>query len=109
MKGFVYNAAGLTIPLEFTPGVPFRFECSEDECGKQVLLEGVIEEVSENEFTKILEETIQKNPFFERIREIHSRKFIFRGRVNGEEVALPVESFQDFAQRFLGEVLILKG
>ncbi|WP_054841231.1 hypothetical protein [Thermococcus peptonophilus] len=110
MKGFVYNAAGLSVPVEFTPGVPFRFECSEEDCGKIVVIEGVIEEVDEVEFTKVLEETIKENPSFSKLREITSRRFVFRGKVNEREVTLPpVESFQDFTERFLREVLILKG
>ncbi|MBP1911926.1 hypothetical protein [Thermococcus stetteri] len=109
MKGFIYNAAGLSIPVEFTPGVPFRFECPEEDCGKSVVIEGVVEEVNEAEFTRVLEATIRENPAFGKIREITSRRFVFRGKVNGKEVALPVESFQDFTERFLKEVLILKG
>ena len=108
MKGFIYNAGGLSIPLEFTPGVPFRFECSEEECGKKVVIEGVVVEVSSSEFTEVLERVVRENPEFRRIREISSRRFIFRGKVNGKDETLPVESFEDFAERFLDEVLVLK-
>ena len=109
MKGFIYNAEGLSLPVEFTPGVPFKFECREDECGKRVVVEGVIVEVDSSKFTEVLEKTIEDNSDFERIREISSRRYVFRGKVNGKDVELPVESFEDFAKRFLEEVLILKG
>ncbi|WP_297509393.1 hypothetical protein [Thermococcus sp.] len=108
MKGFIYNAGGLSIPLEFTPGVPFRFECSEEECGKRVVIEGVIVEVSSSEFTEVLERVVRENPDFRRILEINARRFIFRGKVNGKDETLPVESLDDFAERFLDEVLVLK-
>lgn len=109
MKGFIYNAEGLSLPIEFAPGVPFKFKCSEEECGKTVVIEGIVVEVGEEEFTKVLERTIRKNPDFRKIREITSRRYVFRGKVNWKEVELPVESFEDFAKRFLEDVLILKG
>ncbi|WP_456422203.1 hypothetical protein [Thermococcus sp.] len=109
MKGFIYNAGGLSLPIEFAPGVPFRFKCNEENCGKEIVIEGVVVEVEEDEFTKVLERTIRENPEFEKIREITSRRYVFRGKVNGREVELPVESFEDFAKRFLDEVLVLKG
>lgn len=109
MKGFIYNAEGLSVPVEFVPGVPFHFECSEEECGKRVVIEGTIFEVEEEEFTRVLESTIENNPDFEKLREVASRKYVFRGKINGRYVELPVESFEDFAKRFLNEVLILKG
>jgi len=109
MKGFIYNAEGLTLPVEFAPGVPFRFECSEEECGKRVVVEGIIVEVDSDEFTRILERTVEESPDFQKIREITARRYVFRGRVNGRSVELPVESFDDFAKRFLDEVLVLKG
>ncbi len=109
MKGFIYNVEGLSLPIEFAPGVPFRFECSEEDCGKKIVIEGVIVEVNDDEFTRALEKTVEENPDFERIREITARRYIFKGKVNGREVELPVESFEDFAKRFLDEVLVLKG
>ncbi|WP_297500444.1 hypothetical protein [Thermococcus sp.] len=108
MKGFIYNAGGLSIPLEFTPGVPFKFECTEEECGRRVVIEGVVIEVSSREFTEVLEKVVRENPDFKRIQEINARRFIFKGRVNGKEADLPVESFEDFAERFLDEVLVIK-
>lgn len=108
MKGFIYNAGGLSIPVEFTPGVPFKFECPKDECGRRVVLEGIVVEVDSAEFTEVLERTVKENPDFKRILEITSRRYLFKGKVNGKEVILPVESFEDFAKRFLEEVLILK-
>lgn len=109
MKGFVYNAEGLSLPIEFTPGVPFKFECTEEECGKKIVLEGTVVEVDSTEFSRVLEEVVQDNPEFKKIREITVRKYVFRGKVNGREVELPVESFEDFARRFLEEVLVFKG
>ncbi len=108
MKFLVYNAAGLTIPVEAEPGVPFEFHCSEEECGKRVRIEGTIVEVSEKEFDGVLEETLEKNPSFSRIAEITVRSYVFRGKVNGEEVELPAESLDDFAKRFMEEVLVLR-
>ncbi len=109
MKGFVYNAGGLSIPIEFTPGVPFKFECPEELCGKRVVLEGVVVEVDSTEFTEVLERTVKENPEFKKILEITSRRYLFKGKVNGSDATLPVESFEDFAKRFLEEVLVLKG
>ena len=109
MKGFIYNAGGLSLPIDFVPGVPFKFECSEEECGKRVVIEGVVFEVDGDEFTKVLEKTVRNSPDFEKIREITARRYVFRGKVNGKDVELPVESFEDFAKRFLDEVLVLKG
>jgi len=109
MKGFIYNAEGLSLPIEFAPGVPFRFKCNKKDCGKRIVIEGVVVEVREEEFTKVLERTIRENPEFEKIREITSRRYVFRGKVNGREVELPVESLEDFAKRFFEEVLVLKG
>jgi len=109
MKGFVYNAEGLSIPIEFAPGVPFKLECGEEECGRRIVIEGVVVEVDSWEFTRVLERTVNDNRDFEKIREITARRYVFRGRVNGKEVELPVESFEDFAKRFLDEVLVLKG
>ena len=109
MKGFIYNAEGLSLPIEFAPGVPFKFECGEEDCGKKIVIEGVVVEVDSDEFTKVLERTVSDNGDFEKIREITARRYVFRGKVNGKEVELPVESFEDFAKRFLDEVLVLKG
>lgn len=109
MKGFIYNAEGLSLPIEFAPGVPFKFECDENECGKRVVIEGVVVEVDSDEFTRVLEETVRESPDFKKIREITARRYVFRGKVNGRDVELPVESFEDFARRFLDEVLVLKG
>ncbi len=108
MKFLIYNVAGLTIPVEAEPGIPFEFECSEEECGRRVRIEGVIVEVSEKEFDGVLEETLEKNPDFSRIAEITVRSYVFRGKVNGEEVELPAESLDDFAKRFMEEVLVLR-
>ena len=108
MKVFIYNADGLTIPVEVEPGLPFKFRCDEEECGKVVVIEGVVRHADEGEFNKILEETVEENPDFAKIREIAARNLIFEGKVNGREVLLPVESFDDFAKRFLDEVLVLK-
>ncbi|WP_366078592.1 hypothetical protein [Thermococcus sp.] len=108
MKVFIYNADGLTIPVEVKPGLPFRFHCEEEEWGKAVVIEGVVKHTNEEEFTKILEETVEENPDFAKIREIAVRNLIFEGKVNGREVLLPVESLEDFSRRLLNEVLILK-
>lgn len=108
MKVFIYNVDGLSIPVEVEIGLPFKFHCSADECGKEVLIEGVVRTVDEKEFTKVLENTISENAEFEKIREITSRTLIFEGKVNGREVRLPAESFEDFAKRFLDEVLVLR-
>lgn len=108
MKFLVYNAAGLTIPVEAEPGLFFEFHCSEEECGKRVEIEGVIVEVSEKEFDEVLRETLEKNPSFSRIAEITVRAYIFEGKVNGEEVKLPAENLDDFAKRFMEEVLVLR-
>ncbi|ASJ09746.1 hypothetical protein A3L11_05050 [Thermococcus siculi] len=108
MKVFIYNADGLTIPVEVEPGRPFKFHCTEEECGKEVVIEGVVRHADEKEFTEILEDTVEENPDFKKIREITARNLIFEGKVNGKEVILPVESFDDFAKRFLDEVLVLR-
>ncbi|WP_456368965.1 hypothetical protein [Thermococcus sp.] len=109
MKGIIYNVEGISIPVEFTPGIPFRFQCSSNDCGKNIVLEGIIIEAKEEEFTKVLEAIISNDPSFEKIRDIRSRKFLFKGRVNGKDVVLPVESLQDLVDRFLDEILVLKG
>ncbi len=108
MKVFIYNADGLTIPVEVELGLPFQFVCSEEECGRKVVIEGVVRLASEDEFTEILESTIAENSDFKKIREITARMLVFEGKVNGKEVKLPVESFDDFAKRFLDEVLVLR-
>jgi len=108
MKFLIYNAAGLTIPVEAEPGVFFEFECSEDECGKRIRIEGIIAEVPEKEFDQILNETLRANPGFSKINEITARNYVFKGRVNGEEVELPAENLDDFAKRFMDEVLVLR-
>ena len=108
MKVFIYNADGLTLPVEVEPGLPFKFRCTEEECGKEIVIEGVVRHANEDEFTRALENTVKNNPDFKKIMEITARKFIFEGKVNGKEVTLPVESFDDFAKRFLDEVLVLK-
>ncbi|NJE09692.1 hypothetical protein [Thermococcus sp. MAR1] len=108
MKVFIYNADGLTIPVEVELGLPFKFVCSEEECGRKVVIEGVVRLANEEEFTEVLESTIAKNSDFKKIREITARMLVFEGRVNGKEVKLPVESFDDFAKRFLDEVLVLR-
>ncbi|ASJ00168.1 hypothetical protein A3K92_01030 [Thermococcus gorgonarius] len=100
-KFMVYNTAGLTLPVEAKVGSPFYFECPEEECGKKVVLEGIIIEVSEAEFNKALESTIEEDPNFKPIEKIEVRKYVFRGRVNGKEVELPAESLVDFAKRFI--------
>ena len=108
MKVFIYNVDGLTIPVEVELGLPFKFHCTEEECGKEIFIEGVVKLVSEEEFTKALEDTIAENSDFKRIREITARMLVFEGKVNGKEVKLPAESFDDFAKRFLDEVLVLR-
>jgi len=108
MKFLIYNAAGLTLPVEAEIGREFRFRCRVEECGKEVELEGRIIGVDEEEFNRVLGEVLQKNPSFSRIQEITSRKLVFEGKVNGETVKLPVESFDDFAERFMDEVLVLR-
>ncbi|WP_335755192.1 hypothetical protein [Thermococcus gorgonarius] len=87
--------------MEAKVGSPFYFECPEEECGKKVVLEGIIIEVSEAEFNKALESTIEEDPNFKPIEKIEVRKYVFRGRVNGKEVELPAESLVDFAKRFI--------
>lgn len=82
MKGFIYNVVGLSILVEFMFGVFFRFECFEEDCGKVVVIEGVIEEVDEVEFIKVFEKIIKENLFFSKIREIIFRRFVFKGKVN---------------------------
>jgi len=108
MKVFIYNADGLTIPVEVEPGLPFKFICTEEECGKEVVIEGVVRHAEEAEFTRVLKDTISENPDFKKIVEITARTLIFEGKVNEKEVILPVESFDDFAKRFLDEVLVLR-
>ncbi|QDA30807.1 hypothetical protein FH039_03145 [Thermococcus indicus] len=108
MKVFIYNADGLTIPVEVEPGLPFKFTCTEEECGREVVMEGVVRYADEAEFTRVLRDTIAENPDFKKILEITARNLIFEGKVNGREVVLPVESFDDFAKRFLDEVLVLR-
>ncbi|AFL94787.1 hypothetical protein CL1_0580 [Thermococcus cleftensis] len=108
MRVFIYNAAGLTVPVEVEPGLPFKFTCTEEECGRKIVIEGVVRPASEEEFTRVLEKTVKENSDFEKIREITARKLVFEGKVNGKEVLLPVESFEDFARRFLEEVLVLR-
>ncbi|ASI98120.1 hypothetical protein [Thermococcus celer] len=108
MKVFIYNVDGLTVPVEVEPGLPFKFVCSEEECGREVVVEGIVRPASEEEFTRILEDTVAENPDFEKIREITARTLIFEGKVNGKEVKLPAESFNDFAKRFLDGVLVLR-
>ncbi|NJE05990.1 hypothetical protein E3E36_07510 [Thermococcus sp. M36] len=108
MKVFIYNVDGLTVPVEAEPGLRFRFQCSSEECGKEILIEGVIMQVDEEEFTEVLERTIEENRDFKKIREITSRRLVFEGKVNGKHVKLPAESFEDFAKRFLNEVLVLR-
>ena len=108
MKVFIYNADGLTIPVEVEPGLPFKFICTEEECGKEVVIEGVVRHAEEAEFTRVLKDTISESPDFKKIVEITARTLIFEGKVNEKEVILPVESFDDFAKRFLDEVLVLR-
>jgi len=100
-KFMVYNAAGLTLPVEAELGIPFNFECSEAECGKIVRMEGKILEVGENEFNRNLRNVIEENPSFRAIDAISVRKYLFFGKVNGREIILPVESMEDFAKRFI--------
>ncbi len=97
----VYNAAGLTLPVEAEVGTPFDFECSEAECGKIVRIEGKILRVEEDEFNLRLKNVIEENPSFRAIDAISVRKYLFFGKVNGREVVLPVESMEDFAKRFI--------
>ncbi len=108
MKFFIYNAAGLTIPVEAEPGIPFKFRCSEEDCGKVVVIEGVIRNASEEEFSRLVNSVVDANPSFTRIREIAEKAWVFDGKVNGKDVMLPAESFDEFARRFLEEVLVFK-
>ena len=108
MKFLVYNADGLTLPVTAEPGLPFKFECGEEECGKRIRMSGVIIRVSEDKFTEVLSKTIEENPDFTRIDEITARTYIFSGEVNGRKVELPAETLEDFAKRFMEEVLILR-
>ncbi|WP_297068015.1 hypothetical protein [Thermococcus sp.] len=108
MKFFIYNAAGLTIPVEAKPGVPFKFQCPEEECGKVVVIEGVIRDTNEGEFDRVVGMVVGADPDFARIREITEKTWIFYGKVNGEDTTLPAESFDEFAKRFLDEVLVLR-
>lgn len=100
-KFMIYNADGLTIPVEADLGVPFYFDCSEEECGKRVVIEGVIKVVSLQEFDLAVERTIKEDSSFRPIENIEVRKYVFEGKVNGKEVELPVESLEDFARRFV--------
>ncbi|MDI3474951.1 MAG: hypothetical protein PWQ79_781 [Thermococcaceae archaeon] len=108
MKFLIYNAEGLTLPVEAEPGLPFNFECGEEECGKIVRISGVIIQVSEDRFTEVLSRTLEENPDFSRISEITARNYIFSGEVNGKKVELPAETLEDFAKRFMEEVLVLR-
>ena len=108
MKVFIYNVDGLTIPVEVELGLPFKFRCTEEECGREIVIEGIVRLASEEEFTRTIEDTIAENSDFKKIREITAKMLIFEGKVNGREVRLPVESFDDFAKRFLDEVLVLR-
>jgi hypothetical protein len=108
LKFFVYGVAGLTIPVEADPGVPFSFSCSEEECGKTVEMEGEILRVSEEEFSQVLENLLENNPSFSKISEIREREYLFTGKVNGSKVKLPAESFEAFSRRFIDEVVVLQ-
>ncbi len=111
MKFMLYNVEGLSVPVEAEPGRPFKFTCSAEECGKNLSIEGVILSVSEEEFTAVLNSTVDDNPEFEAIKGIKVRKYVFKGRINGSEAVLPAESFEDFARRFLesaDSVLVLR-
>lgn len=108
MKVLIYNVDGLTLLVEVEPGLPFTFHCSSEECGKEIIIEGIVRTVDELEFNRVLENTISENPDFERIKEITARNLIFEGRVNGKRVKLPVESMDNFAKRFMDEVLVLR-
>ncbi|ASJ02274.1 hypothetical protein A3L09_02850 [Thermococcus profundus] len=110
-KFLIYNAAGLTIPVEAEPGLPFRFECSSEECGKKVVIEGRIVEVSRSSFEEVMNEVISENSDFKPIEKIEVRRYLFVGKVNGIEAKLPAEAMADFAKRFiegLDSIMILK-
>jgi hypothetical protein len=100
-KFMIYNAEGLTIPVEAELGVPFYFDCPEEECGKRVVIEGRIRAVSLDEFDSVVENVIREDPSFRSIENITVRKYVFEGRVNGRGVVLPAESLEDFAKRFV--------
>ncbi|ASJ09955.1 hypothetical protein A3L12_00890 [Thermococcus sp. P6] len=108
MKVLIYNADGLSLPVEVEVGVPFKFTCKEGECGKRIVIEGIVRPASEEEFNEVLEKTVSSNPGFKRIREITARRLVFEGKVNGKPALLPVESLDDFAERFMSEVLVLR-
>lgn len=111
MKFLIYNAAGLTVPVEAELGVPFRFECSPEECGEEVVIEGKIVEVPESSFNEVLRAVVRENPDFKPIEGIEVRKYLFVGTVNGTEVSLPAEAMSDFARRFiegLDSIMILR-
>jgi len=111
MKFMLYNVEGLSVPVEAEPGRPFKFTCSAEECGKELIVEGIILQVSEEEFAVVLNSVVDENPDFKSILGIKVRKYVFKGKVNGSEAVLPAESFEDFAKRFLeamDSVLVLR-
>lgn len=109
IPGFIiYNVLGMSIPVDAREGAPFNFHCSEEECGKEIVLQGVIKRVSGEEFRRVLKATIEESRVFAGLEEIHG-SFIFEGRVNGENVKLPAESMEEFTKRFMREVFVLTG
>ena len=104
----IYNVLGMSIPVDAEEGVSFDFYCSEEECGREIFLHGVIRAADVEEFRRVLEAVIRENSAFSKLEEIRG-SFIFEGRVNGKNVKLPAESMEELTKRFMKELFILTG
>ncbi|RLF78055.1 hypothetical protein DRN43_05530 [Thermococci archaeon] len=97
----IYGVKGKSIVVDTEIGMPFSFFCSEEECGVEIHMEGVIKRVKFDEYIAVRNSVISANEDFKVLKELIGEPLIFEGKVNGEKVKLPVEGVREFSERFL--------
>ncbi|MBO8173628.1 MAG: hypothetical protein H0Z18_00055 [Thermococcus sp.] len=104
----VYNAEGKSLVVDANIGENFSFYCSKEECGTEIIIEGIIRHSSFEEFIKVRNNVIDQNYEFKVLRNVLPKEpMIFEGTVNGKKVKLPVEKLDEVAKRFIDKYLNL--
>ncbi|NJE07358.1 hypothetical protein E3E31_02195 [Thermococcus sp. M39] len=104
----VYNAEGKSLVVDANIGERFSFYCSEEECGTEIIIEGIIRHATFEEFIKVRNNVIEQNEEFKVLGNVIPKEpMIFEGTVNGKKVELPAEKLDEVAKRFIDRYLNL--
>lgn len=104
----IYNAEGKSLIVDANIGERFSFYCSEEECGTEVVIEGIIRRATFEEFIKVRNNVVEQNEEFKVLENVLPKEpMIFEGMLNGRKVELLAEKLDEVAKRFIDKYLNL--